>query len=103
MKIDIDTLRDSFKISYETFRESREESRKVVDYFHNKQFTEKQLSILKDRGQPAETFNIVKTFGRMLIGYYSTVVNTIKVVPCNQNDILTASILSICLVIIMMN
>lgn len=94
MKTDIETLRDTFKISYETFQESREEAQKVIDYYHNKQFTTKQLAILKERGQPAETFNIVKTFGRMLIGYYSTVVNTIKVTPININDIETAGLLN---------
>ena len=32
MKIDIDTLRDTFKISYETFRDSRDEAREILNY-----------------------------------------------------------------------
>ncbi len=94
MKIDIDTLRDTFKISYETFRDSRDEAREILNYYHNRQFTEDQIEILRGRGQPAETFNIIKTFGRMLVGYYSTVVNTIKVVPSTENDIITAGLLN---------
>ena len=94
MKIDIETLKDTFKISYDTFKDSREESLKVLDYYHNRQYTDSQLMILENRGQPAETFNIVKMFGRMLLGYYSTVVNTVKVNPAQVDDIYTAAILN---------
>ena len=93
MRVDIDTLKDTFKIGYDAFKESREEAMKVMDYFHNRQYTESQLNVLRRRGQPAETFNIVKLFTRMLIGYYSTVVNTVRVTPQQQDDIFTASIL----------
>jgi len=93
MKIDIETLKDTFKISYDTFKDSREESLKVLDLYHNRQYTDTQLMTLANRGQPAETFNIVKMFGRMLLGYYSTVVNTIKVNPLQTDDIQTAAIL----------
>lgn len=94
MRTDIESLRDSFKISYESFKSSRFEAAKVIDYYHNNQFTQQQLQILKQRGQPAETFNLIKTFGRMLLGYYSTVVNTVRVVPANPNDTITASLLN---------
>lgn len=94
MKIDIETLKDTFKISYDTFKDSREESLKVLDYYHNRQYTDNQLMVLENRGQPAETFNIVKMFGRMLLGYYSTVVNTVKVNPAQVDDIYTAAILN---------
>ena len=93
MKVDIETLKDTFKIGYEAFEESREEAKKVMDYYHNRQYTDDQLNVLSRRGQPAETFNIVKLFARMLIGYYSTVVNTVKITPQQQEDIMTAAIL----------
>ena len=94
MKADIETLKDTFKIGYDAYVESREEAMKVMDYFHNRQYTDDQLWKLQKRGQPAETFNIIKLFCRMLIGYYSTVVNTDKVVPQQQDDVFTASILT---------
>lgn len=94
MKVNIETLKDTFKIGYEQFEESRKEARRVSDYYHNKQYTPEQLEVLKRRGQPAETFNIIKTFTRLLLGYYSTVVNTIKVYPKQQDDIITAGILN---------
>ena len=94
MKVDIETLRDTFQIGYDTYLDSRLEANKVDDYYHNRQYTNEQLSILEDRGQPAETFNIVRLFGRQLIGYYSTIINTPKVNPVQYNDIDTASILN---------
>lgn len=94
MKVDIETLKDTFKIGYEQFEESRKEAKRVSDYYHNKQYTPEQLEVLRRRGQPAETFNIIKTFTRLLLGYYSTVVNTIKVYPKQQDDIVTAGILN---------
>lgn len=93
MKTDILSLKDSFKISYDTFHESRYEALKAWDMYHNRMYTADQQAILEERGQPKETFNIIKTFSRLLIGYYSTVVNTVKVLPVQQNDIWTASII----------
>lgn len=93
MKVDIETLKDSFKIGYEAFEESREDAKKVMDYYHNRQYTDEQLCILSNRGQPAETFNVIKLFTRMLLGYYSTVVNTVRVTPTKESSVITASIL----------
>lgn len=93
MQTDIQTLQDLFKVSYETFEESRVEEKQVRDMYHNRQYNSQQLAILERRGQPAETFNIVKLFARLLVGYYSTVVNTVKVQPMQENDTLTAMLL----------
>lgn len=93
MKVDIETLKDSFKIGYEAFEESREDAKKVMDYYHNRQYTDEQLCILSNRGQPAETFNVIKLFTRMLLGYYSTVVNTVRVTPTKESSVITAAIL----------
>jgi len=94
MKVDLQTLKDTFKIGYEAYYESRVEADEVVNMFHNRQYTESQLAELANRGQPAETFNIIKLFGRLLLGYYSTVVNTVKVSPNSYKDILTSSLLN---------
>lgn len=93
MKIDIETLKDSFQLGHDSFEESRKEALKVMDLYHNRHYTDAQLAILNTRGQPAETFNVIKMFGRMLLGYYSTVINTIKVNPAQMDDIQTAAIL----------
>lgn len=93
MKPTIENLKDSFKISYDTFEESREEALRVLDYYHNRQYDTDQLNILAERGQPAETFNIIKLFGRMLLGYYSTIVNNVKLNPTKEDSIITAQVL----------
>lgn len=94
MKPTIEDLQDSFKIGYEAFEASREEAREVDDLYHNRQFTMEQLSKLKARGQPAETFNVVKKYSRMLLGYYSTVVNTAVALPNNPRDTTNASVIT---------
>lgn len=93
MKPTIEELQDSFKYSYEQFRDSRQEATKAFDYFHNRQYDLNQLAILAERGQPAETFNVVKRYSRMLIGFLSTVVNTVRVKAKQQRDIETAAVL----------
>lgn len=94
MKATIEDLKDSFKIGYEAFKDSREEAEEVWDMYHNRHYTDEQLSILENRGQPKETFNVIKLFARMLIGYYSTIVNTVKVVPIQYQDIVTSKLLN---------
>jgi len=94
MRATIEDLRDSFKIGYEAFEGSRKEANEVWDLYHNRHFTSEQLAILSNRGQPAETFNVIKMFARMLVGYYSTVVNTVVVKPANPRDTLTAAVLN---------
>lgn len=93
MKPTIENLQDTFKYSYEQFAESRREATKAFNYYHNRQFDEGQLMTLANRGQPAETFNVVKRYTRMLVGFLSTVVNTVKVKPRQTNDVATASLL----------
>ena len=52
MKVDIETLQDTFKIGYETFEESRIKAAEVIDLYHNRQYTAEQRNILQVRGQP---------------------------------------------------
>lgn len=94
MKADIETLKDTFKIGYDTYFDSRLEAEEIWNMFHNRQYTIEQENILEQRGQPKETFNVIKLFARMVLGYYSTVLNTIQVLPVQQNDIATAFLLS---------
>lgn len=94
MKPTIENLKDSFKIGYEAFRTSRVEVDRVYNYFHNKQYTDMQLHKIKRRGQPAETYNILKLYARLLLGYYQTVINSVQVQPRKYSDIVTASVLN---------
>lgn len=94
MKVTIENLKDTFQIGYDVYLDSRKEANEVEDYYHNRQYTQDQLNKLENRGQPKETFNIIKLFTRQLLGYYSTVVNTPKINPVQYSDIDIASILN---------
>lgn len=94
MKITIQNLKDTFRIGYDAFAESREEADEIQNAYHNRQYTESQMSLLRERGQPRETFNIIKLFARTIIGYYETVINTVQVVPAQKRDAPLASLLN---------
>ena len=93
MKPTIENLNDSFKVSYDVFEASRNEAIEVLNLYHNRQYTTDQLNTLANRGQPAETFNIIKLFARMLVGYYSTIVNNVKVDPTKEESVIAAAVL----------
>lgn len=94
MKANIHDLRDSFKVGYDAYEDSRKEANEIWDMYHNRMYTQEQLAVLSNRGQPAETFNVVKLFSRMLVGYFSTIVNTVTATPVNPRDIDNASLLN---------
>ena len=94
MKPTIEDLKDTFEYSYNVFSESKQEALKVLDLYHNRQYTDSQLAVLDNRGQPKETFNVIKLYARMLIGYYSTLVNTVKANPKQEDDIATSAVLN---------
>jgi len=94
MKINIENLKDTFQIGYDVYLDSRKEANNIEDYYHNRQYTDDQQVTLENRGQPKETFNIIKLFSRQLIGYYSTIINTVKVNPVQYNDIDIACLLN---------
>lgn len=94
MKVDIETLKDTFQVGYEVFRQSRADASEAWDLYNNRHYNSEQLNRLASRGQPAETFNVVKLFARMLLGYYSTVVNTVRVYPQQYSDVDIASLLN---------
>ena len=93
MKATVEDLKDSLKRGYEAYYDSRKEAEVVSDLYHNRQYTDGQLATLENRGQPKETFNIVKLFARMLVGYYSTIINTVRVEPTQTSDIEVAALI----------
>lgn len=94
MKRDLVTLKDSFIIGYRQYVDSRRESERVAKYFHNEQYSQPQINKIKQKGQPAETFNVIKLYARMLLGYYATVINDIQVLPRKEADAITAGVLN---------
>jgi len=73
--------RDYYKISTEQYEESIEEGQEIIDMYHNRQYTQAQINILKSNGQPIETFNVIKMFTNAMIGYLETVVTQATAEP----------------------
>ena len=63
MKIDIETLRDTFKISYDAVRESHAEALEILDLYHNRQYTDRQIAELETRGQPKKHLMLLRCLG----------------------------------------
>jgi hypothetical protein len=81
MKPTLQNCKDTFKFSYDAYESSRLEQKEIVDLYHNRHYTNQQLNTLTNRGQPKETFNIIKMYHRLMVGYFNTVVNNVKVSP----------------------
>ena len=94
MKVSIENLQDTFKIGLETFEDSRNEAAEILDLYHNRHYNQSQLSELANRGQPAETYNVIKQFSRMFVGYFSSVINTVKAMPLSPADSERAAMLT---------
>ena len=94
MKATIEDCRDTFKIGYEATNASRKEADDVWNLYHNRHYTYDQMMVLDNRGQPKETFNVVKMFARMLVGYYSNVVNTAVARARHPRHITNATVLN---------
>lgn len=90
----VELLQDTFKIGYESYESSRKESARIWDLYHNRHYTVDQENILANRGQPAETFNVIKLFTRMMLGYYSTVINMPKAKATKLSGAVNAALLS---------
>lgn len=56
----IETFRQWFEDSVEAFRNARKLAERDRDFYLGKQWTEKEISTLKDRGQPVVIFNLIR-------------------------------------------
>lgn len=71
--------RDYFTIAMNEYEGSRNEAAEIRAFNHNKHYTIAQLNVLRNRKQPKETFNIIKSYKRVLSGYLSSTINNINV------------------------
>ena len=94
MKTNIETLKNSLLAGFEAFENSRTLAEEIWEAYHNRQYTQQQEAILENRGQPKETFNVIKLFTRMIVGYFSMVLNDIKIMPRNLRDVTIANLLN---------
>jgi hypothetical protein len=86
--------RDYYKISCEQYQDSINEGREVIDLYHGRQYTAAQLEALRNNGQPAQYFNVIKMFTNAIIGYLETVVTTVTVEPRYPGESIVARIIN---------
>jgi len=84
--------RDYYKISTDAYETTLKEGKEVRDMYHNRQYTQAQLLKLKEQGQPAETFNVIRLFTNAVMGYLETVVTSIQAVPRYPGDSVLAQV-----------
>lgn len=92
MKTDLDSLRENVKWSYEEFQLHRKEAANIWDYYNNRQWDDITSNILDSRGQPKETYNIIKRFCRMIVGYFTSSITQIKIVAKHHDDKILAAV-----------
>ena len=94
MKPTIENLQDSYAISRDIYKESDTEAQEVVDMYHNRQYTQEEIDILTERGQPLETFNIVRMFSNAMEGYMESTVHDVQVQPRYMSNPASALLLN---------
>lgn len=81
MKTDIYSLKENFRTAHDRTATSKLESQSIWELYHNNQWPEETRAEIEARGQPLETYNVIKLFSRVFLGYFSSVVNTIQAQP----------------------
>lgn len=81
MKPTLINAQDAFAISRDVYESSDLEAQEIVDMYHNRQYTQTEIDVLTKRGQPVETFNIIKAFSNAIMGYFESVLNTVQITP----------------------
>lgn len=88
----VEKAKEYFEYSTDFFALSREQAKEVVDFNHNRHYTQAQLNVLANRKQPAETFNVIKSYKRVISGYLSSTISNINVKPVGIEDVNIASL-----------
>ena len=88
----VEKAKEYFEYSTDFFSLSREQAKEVVDFNHNRHYTQAQLNVLANRKQPAETFNVIKSYKRVISGYLSSTISNINVKPVGIEDVNIASL-----------
>ncbi len=82
----VDYLKETFRYSSDTYEASQVEAQECRDMYSNRHYTHEQISVLTERGQPIETFNVVLMMIRALTGYLGQVQNTPQIKPRTLQD-----------------
>ncbi len=96
-KLDTELLKlckDTYEIANTELESSIKEGHIMLDLYHNKQWTDNQVATLTSRGQPVETYNVIKMLAHAMVGYFDTVANQIVVEPRHMNSATSALVVN---------
>ena len=86
--------KDTYEIATNELESSITEGKNMLDLYHNNQWTDAQKNVLTSRGQPVETYNVVKMLAHAMVGYFDTVANQISVEPRHMNSATSAMVVN---------
>ncbi len=90
----IKLCQDTYNIANKETEDSVLEGQAILDLYHNHQWTSAQRTTLTSRGQPVETYNVVKMLSHAMVGYFDTVANQISVEPRHMNSATSAMVVN---------
>lgn len=90
----VELCKDTYEISQNEFESSISEGNRMLDLYHNRQWTDAQVNVLTSRGQPVETYNVVKMLAHAIVGYFDTVANQIVIEPRHMNSSVSALVVN---------
>jgi len=96
-KLDDELLKlcqDTYRIAQIENEPSVLEGHAALNFYHDRQWTEAQKATLTSRGQPMETFNVVKMLAHAMVGYFDTVANVINIEPRHMNSATSAMVVN---------
>ena len=93
---DPEYLWDIFQHAQINCLESKIKAHNVVNYYHNIQLDAEILKTLQRRGQPAQTYNQIKKYSRILTGYFARMATNLRIMAKTDNpkDVINAEVMS---------
>ena len=84
--IKIEKAKDYLRIDYEALESSYIEADEIREYYHNRQYTAKELAEFKALSLKPENFNIIKLHERVLRGYFSSITSSVRAKAGNNSS-----------------
>ena len=94
MKTDLETLKRIAQESMQCYRDSYIEAQIIHNFYHGYHFNNEELAELNENGIPPLYMNLIKKYAHRILAEYSASVNTVKVLPQQQQDVPLAEIMN---------
>ena len=92
--LSIEDLRQQCIHSHSCYRESFLEAYDMYEYYHGRHLTREQINELTRYRIPTIHVNKIRKLVKQISGYFESIVNTVKVLPQQANDVTRAAVLN---------